>query len=448
MVCSQKTIKGIPLSIYAAILCNLVVSSIAQTFVKPFLPRFVKYMGVSEVDAGYWVGIISSAITAGKFVTCLMWGLLADRLGRKDTLLIAGSGLLLTCIESGFCRAIWTVAGVQFLQGMSLGHRIMAKSIMSDHCDQNNLSFGMSFLKASSTLGTIIGPLVGALLVFPAQKYPSVFGEFFDKYVLLLPSVVLAALSLITLVTTLLCLPKDKPTNSNSNVKPFDMEKTFMKRFRIFEPMESNTFIVTCLLHMGLGIIGVGIKFTFPLFAATSRKYNGLALTETKIAMLTLFPQILTIFYQLTFLPVIINSVGTKKSFIGSVLVFGASQTLLPFTALIKNNQVLLDGAVILVYSLVRSAIVGASVTVDMFVNNSVDNRIVGSAHGVATMVSMLGKYYFLFTFFCLSSSSFLIFVFERIILNFSFHFVYLAHFWNMHFLCFGSIKKSFSDPF
>jgi DHA1 family multidrug resistance protein-like MFS transporter len=61
------------------------------SFTSPFLPLFLsRELGVvSQPDVALWTGVIQAALGAGLLVASPVWGLVADRYGRKLMLLRA-----------------------------------------------------------------------------------------------------------------------------------------------------------------------------------------------------------------------------------------------------------------------------------------------------------------------------------------------------------------------
>ncbi|MBI4303693.1 MAG: MFS transporter, partial [Chloroflexi bacterium] len=72
----------------AAIIIAELIVIIGLNSVNPFLPLFVQQMGeFSNREAAFWAGIVTGASGIAMFISAPLWGLMADRWGRKPMLL-------------------------------------------------------------------------------------------------------------------------------------------------------------------------------------------------------------------------------------------------------------------------------------------------------------------------------------------------------------------------
>ena len=75
-------VKKLPLYIVATVFINVAFYSIAACLESSILPKLVKWFGASEVSAGYQAGVIASSQYLGRFIFSLVWGYLADTIGK------------------------------------------------------------------------------------------------------------------------------------------------------------------------------------------------------------------------------------------------------------------------------------------------------------------------------------------------------------------------------
>src|SRR5919106_6584417 len=80
----------------------------------PFLPFYLGDLGVPDVQGQtLWSGAINAAGAAMMAITAPLWGLLADRYGRKPMLLrglFGGAGVV---VMMGFANAPWQLLGLR-----------------------------------------------------------------------------------------------------------------------------------------------------------------------------------------------------------------------------------------------------------------------------------------------------------------------------------------------
>ena len=82
MTSNLDILRKLPMYIIAIVFINVAFYSIAATLVFSILPKLVKWFGASEVSAGYHAGLLASSLYLGRFIFSLVWGYLADTIGK------------------------------------------------------------------------------------------------------------------------------------------------------------------------------------------------------------------------------------------------------------------------------------------------------------------------------------------------------------------------------
>jgi len=204
-------VTPLPSKLVASIYFLMLFNAMVTTSVFPYLPKLVKSIGISEVDAGSKVGLIASSLFVGRMLFSFFWGYLGDTKGRKLVLITTASCLTSATIAFGFTFNLPWAMVTRFLQGCSMGIIVLSKSIVSSHCDETNASLGMSIIIGATSTGMIIGPSIGGFLAFPESLYPGTFpsDSIFSRFGILLPSTILVA-GLVTCITLcLIFIPRD-----------------------------------------------------------------------------------------------------------------------------------------------------------------------------------------------------------------------------------------------
>lgn len=128
-------------------------------------------------------------------------GQVSDRMGRKTILLFTMVGLVLANIGIGLAiTSAWAsflILG-RVINGLSAGNQAVAQAAMVDVSPPEKKAFFLSLTLFSSSLGFLVGPLVGGLLA------DATIVSWFRPDV---PFYALAALSLVTLLLIMLCFP-------------------------------------------------------------------------------------------------------------------------------------------------------------------------------------------------------------------------------------------------
>ena len=142
-----------------------VISVTGFTFVLPFLPLYIRSLGVeSEPDVARWAGIIGAAAGASMTVSAPIWGGLADRYGRKIMVLRAmfcGAGILALM---GFARGVGDLLILRLLQGALTGTITASVALVSSVTPTERSGYALGMMQAAVFGGASVGPLLGGAI--------------------------------------------------------------------------------------------------------------------------------------------------------------------------------------------------------------------------------------------------------------------------------------------
>jgi len=140
-------------------------SLIGFGFVMPFLPYYIQELGVTSPESlRAWVGWISAAPALVMGIMAPVWGILADRLGRKAMILraMAGGTVIMALIATA--RSVQAVFILRTVQGLFTGTITAAATLVASGTPEERLSYSLGFLSSSTFIGFSLGPFVGGLL--------------------------------------------------------------------------------------------------------------------------------------------------------------------------------------------------------------------------------------------------------------------------------------------
>lgn len=159
--------------VMAAVQCIMMM---AFSSTGPFLALFIDQLGVHDVrKVDIWAGIIASSNFLVSAIVSPLWGMLADRKGRK--LMVLRSTLAIsffTCLM-GFSQNVWELLLVRMLQGAFSGFSAAAIALVSTVIPEARLGFALGWLQSAGMIGSLIGPLVGGLAADFTKSYRTVF---------------------------------------------------------------------------------------------------------------------------------------------------------------------------------------------------------------------------------------------------------------------------------
>ncbi|KAK3311708.1 MFS general substrate transporter-like protein [Chaetomium strumarium] len=167
----------------------------ALNSIGPYLPTMVaSFDEIPDGQEGLYVGLLASAFALAQLATNLLWGWLSDRVGRKPTMLL-GTSLLMVCfLFFGFCGTYAQLIMVHVAMGLLNGNAAIVPTCLGELTDRTNQSSAFTWLPVIYSIGSITGPALGGLLVTAAEgaRYPFVLPNVMVTGLLLSSVIVLA----------------------------------------------------------------------------------------------------------------------------------------------------------------------------------------------------------------------------------------------------------------
>src|SRR5438132_267032 len=138
---------------------------LAFGFVLPFLPLYLKEIGVSPESAVvFWSGALVTSTGVSLAIFSPIWGALADRHGRKLMVLRAMliGGLIIALM--GLVQNVGEFLVLRILQGMFTGTIAAATALVAGIVPRDRLAWSMGVLQTSVYVGISAGPVLGGLV--------------------------------------------------------------------------------------------------------------------------------------------------------------------------------------------------------------------------------------------------------------------------------------------
>ena len=151
-------------NLYAIFVAQFLVM-MGLSFVDPFMPLFIQQLGsFTNQQAALWAGIATSVSGAAMFFISPLWGIVADRWGRKPMVLRAMLGSAIILGFMGLASNIYHIITLRFIQGLLSGTVAAASALVASLTPRNKMPFAMGLLMVAVFMGTSLGPLAGGLL--------------------------------------------------------------------------------------------------------------------------------------------------------------------------------------------------------------------------------------------------------------------------------------------
>lgn len=128
----------------------------------PFLPFYVEELGTNtNLSLELLVGLVYSSQAFTMMIAAPIWGMLADRMGRKLMVERAMFGGAILLFLMAFAQSAEHVVILRAIQGMVTGTVAAANALVAGEAPRKQLGYAMGFLQVGFGAGLAIGPLIG-----------------------------------------------------------------------------------------------------------------------------------------------------------------------------------------------------------------------------------------------------------------------------------------------
>jgi DHA1 family multidrug resistance protein-like MFS transporter len=149
----------------AALFIGQTCAMIAFSFVFPFIPLYVRALGVADTaSAVRWAGVIGASAAVSMAITQPIWGSLADRYGRRVMVLRSIAAASITLVLMGFARHPSHLLVLRLLQGAFTGTVAASNALVATSVPRERLGYSLGLMQVALFSGTSVGPLIGGLI--------------------------------------------------------------------------------------------------------------------------------------------------------------------------------------------------------------------------------------------------------------------------------------------
>lgn len=141
------------------------VAGIGFSSISPFIALFIGQLGdYNATQTSIYSGMAFAAPFLVKMIVSPLWGILADKYGRKPMLLRASLGMAVVIGAMSLVTSAWQLIVLRLLQGVFSGFISNANALVAAETPKSHVGHASGKLATGNVSGTLIGPMIGGLI--------------------------------------------------------------------------------------------------------------------------------------------------------------------------------------------------------------------------------------------------------------------------------------------
>lgn len=166
---AQRRLRQVRLEPWQRTLLTIVIAEgiaiLGFSVSNPFLPFYIEELGVTDLSqVAFWVGLINSAAPVLMALSSPIWGLIADRYGRKPMLIRAMVGGSLTIGLQAAVVSVPQLAALRIVQGALTGTIAAAVTLVATQVPRDRCGYSLGLLQTAVFVGNSLGPSLGGIV--------------------------------------------------------------------------------------------------------------------------------------------------------------------------------------------------------------------------------------------------------------------------------------------
>ena len=151
-------------TVYISLVCVFCIAfGVSQ--LAPILPLYFHDLGVQTPEAmSLWSGLATGATYIIVCIAAPFWGRIADKRGRKITLIRSSFGMALCNILIAFQKTPEGVVLIRLIQGLVSGFYSASITLIASESPIERTGWALGLLASANLAGSLIGPLLGGYI--------------------------------------------------------------------------------------------------------------------------------------------------------------------------------------------------------------------------------------------------------------------------------------------
>ncbi|KAL9240062.1 hypothetical protein vseg_014323 [Gypsophila vaccaria] len=375
-------------------------SALSISSIFPFLYYMTRDFNIAkrEEDISFYAGFVGCALLVGRFFTAVLWGIIADRYGRKPVMIISTMAVVIFNATFGLSTTYWMAITSRFLLGAFCGTLGPIRAYVTEVSRREHQSLGASMIASGWGVGLVVGPAIGGYLSQPAEKYPSLVSKesIFGRYPYFLVSLVISVFSLFVfgvcfwLPETLHSHPAedDALCTSNDVEKSPDIENETVNSWL---SLLKNWPLMSIIILFGVfQVHDIAFSEVFSLWALSPRTLGGLGLQTNDVGNALAVSGVGLLLCQVLLYPSLERALGPMSLSRAGAVISIILLSCFPFMANLTGGTLKL----VIDLSSALQNVLACSIITGMFLlqNRAVSQAQRGTANGLSLCVVSLAN--------------------------------------------------------
>ena len=142
------------------------------SFLSPIIPLMLPQLGVTTSEGiDLWAGVINGATSFVAAFASPIWGRVADKHGRKLSLVRSSAAIGIFTALMGLATNVWWFFGARAVMGAFAGFSSAAIALVASQVPERRLGYALGWLSTGQLVGSLVGPVIGGVLADVTGSY-------------------------------------------------------------------------------------------------------------------------------------------------------------------------------------------------------------------------------------------------------------------------------------